>query len=71
MSIRVKTLEKAVAEAKRFIEAAAVVKRSAGHSSYGSRSDDPWYEGGQQCAAAKRASMDLSRALAGLRRGGG
>lgn len=69
MSIRVKTLKDAVAEAKRFIEAAAVVERAAGRNEY--RKDDPWYEGGKYCAAVKRASMDLSRALAGVRRGGG
>jgi hypothetical protein len=67
MSIRVKTLEKAVAEAKRFLEAADVVKRCAGSTEY--RKGDPWYCGGQYCATAKRASMDLSRALADVRRG--
>ncbi len=72
MSIRVKTLKAAVAEAKRFIEAAEVVERAAGHSTYSnSNGKDPWYNGGSLCAAAKRASMDLSRALAGVRRGGG
>jgi hypothetical protein len=67
MSIRVKTLDKAVAEAKRFIDAAAVVKRAAGSTEY--TKGDPWYCGGQYCAAAKRASMDLSKALADVRRG--
>lgn len=69
MSIRVKTLKEAVAEAKRFIEAAAVVERAAGSNEY--LKGDPWYNGGQHAAAAKRASMDLSRKLAALRRGGG
>jgi hypothetical protein len=32
---------------------------------------DPRYEGGQYTAAVKRASMDLTRALVGVRRGGG
>lgn len=50
MSIRVKTLDKAVAEAKRFIDAAAVVKRAAGSTEY--TKGDPWYCGGQYCAAA-------------------
>ena len=49
MSIRVKTLADAVAEAKRFIEAAAIVERAAGFSEYSK--GDPWYEGGQYCAA--------------------
>ena len=68
MSLRVKTLNKAVAEAKRFIEAAEVVKCAAGSQEY--IKGDPWYDGGQYCAAAKRASMDLSRVLADVRRGG-
>lgn len=67
MSIRVKTLEKAVAEAERFLEAAAAVKRAAGRTEY--TKGDPWYCGGRYCAAAKRASMDLSKALADVRRG--
>lgn len=67
MSIRVKTLEKAVAEAERFLEAAEVVKRVAGRTEY--IKGDPWYHNGQYCATAKRASMDLSRALADVRRG--
>lgn len=71
MSIRVKTLKQAVAEARRFIEAAEVVERAAGHSTFSRGINDPWYNGGSLCAAAKRSSMDLSRALAGVRRGGG
>lgn len=67
MSIRVKTLEKAITEAKRFLEAAEVVKRVNERTEY--VKGDPWYRGGQYCAAAKRASMDLSRALADVRRG--
>ena len=67
MSLRVKTLDIAVAEAKRFLEAAAVVKRAAGSTEY--TIGDPWYCGGQHCAATKRASMDLSKALVAVRRG--
>jgi hypothetical protein len=67
MSIRVKTLDKAVAEAKRFLAVADVVKRCAGSTEYAK--GDPYYCGGQHCAAAKRASMDLSKALADVRRG--
>lgn len=75
MSIRIKTLDAAIAEAKRFIEAADVAKRCQGHSYVTLNTEkgkaDPWLDGGQYCAAVKRASMDLSRALAGVRRGGG
>lgn len=60
-------MEKAIAEAKRFLAAADVVKRCADRAEY--TKGDPWYLGGQYCAAAKRASMDLSLALADLRRG--
>lgn len=67
MSIRMKTLDTAIAEAKRFLEAADVAKRCAGYN----HGNDAWLNGGQYCAAVKRASMDLSRALAGVRRGGG
>lgn len=70
MSIRVKTLDEAVAEARRFIASAEIAMRCAGHCS-SPHKDDPWLEGGQYCAAVKRASMDLSRALTGVRRGGG
>jgi hypothetical protein len=67
MSVRVNALDKAIAEAGRFLEAAEAVKRSAGISSY--IKDDPEYEGGLYCAAVKRASMDLSKALAAVRHG--
>ena len=67
MSIRVKTLDAAVAEARRFLEAASVVKRAAGFTEL--TKGDPWYRSGQYCAAAKRASMDLSKALVAVRRG--
>ena len=67
MSIRVKTLDVAVAEAKRFLEAASVVKHAAGSTEL--TKGDPWYRSGQYCAAAKRASMDLSKALVAVRRG--
>ena len=67
MSIRVKTLDAAVAEAKRFLEAASVVKHAAGCTEL--TKGDPWYRSGQYCAAAKRASMDLSKALVAVRRG--
>lgn len=67
MSLRARTLEKAVAEARRFLEAADTVKRCAETAEY--TNGDQRYYGGQHCAAAKRASMDLSRALADVRRG--
>jgi len=67
MGFSVSALDKAVAEANRFLQAATAVKREAGTTKY--PKDDPLYCGGMYCAAAKRASLDLSRALADLRRG--
>jgi len=67
MSMRAKTLDKAISEANRFLAAAEVVKRSAGTTEY--TTGDKWYDGGQHCAAVKRASMDLSKALAAVRNG--
>jgi hypothetical protein len=55
MRIRVKTLKTA--------------ERCAGRRE--ASENGPWYTGGRYCAAVKRASMDLSRARAGGRRGGG
>ena len=66
MSIRKEALDKAVAEAKRFLAAADTVERCCGLLSVDS--GDLYYCGGQDCAAVKRASMDLSRALVGVRR---
>ena len=67
MSVRVKTMEKAIAECKRFLAAAEELKRCAGSTEY--TKGDPWYCGCRYCAAAERASMDLSKALADVRRG--
>jgi hypothetical protein len=65
--MRKKTLDAAVENAKRFIEAAGVVERASGWTEY--TKGDPVYRGGQYTAAAKRASMDLTRSLADVRRG--
>lgn len=65
MSIKVEALEQAIKEAKRFIQSAETVKRMAATHDYGIK----YYDGGQYCAAAKRASMDLTRALVAVRRG--
>jgi len=53
------TLEAAITEAKRFIEAAQKVKTL----------ESGWIDSpSKDCSAAKRASMDLSRALSAMRR---
>lgn len=53
------TLNAAVAEAKRFLARAKAVQQL---------SDGRRYIGGKETAAARRSSMDLTRALADLRR---
>lgn len=65
MSIKIDDLDNAVMEAKRFLKAAKDVQKKAGVKTY----LPDTYEGGKYCAAAKRASMDLSRALASVRNG--
>jgi hypothetical protein len=67
MSVRVNALDKSIAEAKRFLEAADDLKLSAGIDYHSTT--DPRYEGGRYCAAVKRASMDLLKSLAALRHG--
>jgi hypothetical protein len=60
----VKTLEKAIIEAKRFLTAAEVL-RKAGKMAFKGSTD---YCGGRNVASVKRASMDLTKALAEVRR---
>lgn len=56
-----KHLDNAVVEAKRFLEKAKLLKDT----------ENVWgkYLGSKETGAVKRASMDLTRALADLRRG--
>ena len=57
-------LETAITEAKRFLSKAADAKRRIKKDTY-------WaMMGCTETAAAKRASMDLTRALAAMRKGG-
>lgn len=53
------TVQRAIVEAKRFIILAEKLKRYSPES--------PYIESGRDAAAAKRASMDLSRSLADMR----
>ncbi len=66
VSIRKKDLDRAVDEAKRFLAAADAVDQCC-CLLYG-ENNDLYYFCGQDCVAVKRASMDLSRALVGVRR---
>lgn len=61
MAVTVETLTHAIVEARRFIERAEVAQMRLRHWRYASCSY-------ADTAAAKRASMDLTRALAELRR---
>lgn len=67
--MRAQVLDDAIAEAERFLKAAKRAKRMAGSRKVESLGNEVYYDGGQWCAAAKRASMDLTRALVAVRRG--
>lgn len=54
-------LNTAIAEAKRFLEKAKKLKTKA-------KKDDWWYFGCKESGAVRRSSMDLTRALAELRK---
>lgn len=58
-------LKAAVAEAKRFIEKASKTKVKTWEDIYGKKHNE--VAQGKDAAAVKRASLDLSRALAALR----
>lgn len=66
MATKIKTLDIAIAEAERFLSAAKSFRK--GSQQYGD-TKNPWLEGGALAAYTKRASMDLSRALAKIRAG--
>ena len=55
------TLDKAILEAERFL-------RSTEHLKHKIHNDISWYYGCKETGAVKRASLDLTRALADLRR---
>ena len=57
------TLSRCIKEAERFIK----LEKLAYSTEFDK--DKEYCNGGKNCAAAKRASMDLSRALADLRQG--
>jgi len=59
------TLDKAIAEAKRFIELAKQVETD---TTYGGEKRSEWTQPGRKAAAAKRASLDLTNALAAMRK---
>lgn len=68
--MRLETLNKAIAEAQRFIELAKAVPIVHLPAELNVRSIDRSYiDSGKASGAANRASMDLSRCLADLRQG--
>lgn len=67
--MRKKVVDDAKAAAKRLLERIALMERAAGTYDYSERTNDPYYNSGQYTAAVRRASMDLTRTLAALRRG--
>ena len=56
------TLKRAIAEAQRFIAVAKAIEVAKDRKPY------DWFWPSKETAAAKRASMDLTRALADMRR---
>jgi len=66
MSIQAKKIKQAYEDAKRFIKSVEVVYSKCELRKY--ERLDSEYDGGQYCAAMKRASMDLSKSLAALRK---
>ena len=72
-----KTIDTAKEEAKRFLQRCDEMERIAGWSRYTSKGNEATskqhpedsFSSGQYVAAVKRASLDLTRALADLRRG--
>ena len=71
-----KEVEAAKTEARRFLERVDVMERCAGWTRYtldgnqatSKPNPDDTFNGGEYTAAVKRASMDLTRALAVIRR---
>jgi hypothetical protein len=61
-AMNIQTLNRAIAEAERFLESAREVQQQAEHT------DWIWVQGTRFTGACKRASMDLTRALSDLRR---
>jgi hypothetical protein len=59
-----KTLREAIAEAQRFVSLAKKVKPSV----YEGKESPDYVERGPDAAAAKRASLDLTKALARMRK---
>ena len=62
MSLSIAALNDAIAQAERFVELAEIARQTLRTSEY------KW-QGNKETAACRRASMDLTRALAELRRG--
>lgn len=66
--MRANDVETAEAEARRFLERVATLRRMQGEGLPSSIPGDRYYEGSPYTAAVRRASMDLTRALAAVRR---
>jgi len=63
--MKIETIDTAIFEAKRFLQKAHDCKKEATKSIY---TPSVWYFSGKETGAMKRSSMDLTRALADLRR---
>ena len=63
--MKIETIDVAIKEAERFLKKAKECKKAATKSRTNAF---VWYFSGKETASMKRSSMDLSRALADLRR---
>jgi hypothetical protein len=60
--VNTRTLQAAIAEAERFLDLARELQAQSSHTSW------TWVSGTRASGATRRASIDLTRALADLRR---
>lgn len=65
--MKIKDIDAAIVEAERFIKAAKKARANGGATEYSIGSGETHRTIGRHAAAAKRASLDLTRALAELR----
>jgi len=66
--MKIETIDVAIKEAERFLKKAKECKKAATKSRANAANAFVWYFSGKETASMKRSSMDLTRALADLRR---
>jgi hypothetical protein len=66
--MKVKLLEECISEAERFLKKAKVLNRKGGTKTIHKANEDVRFDDGFMVASVKRASLDLSKMLAQLRK---